>query len=191
MNLFSRSSRKIKKPVHDEEPPPRSPPKTSPSKSKSARATKDENSHHNHHNRPSSASARSSPGFTKSFSNSPKYSYDPTTHPLNLPPEVRNLRRSSTLSNMADTTMPDADAPSSPQSPMPGSFDTQKVNGSANGEVPAPPPHKSSPSSPVAAPVTPEEAETFKNEGNTFFKNKEYRKAIESYTKGMTSWPWY
>ena len=184
MNFFS--SRKTKKSVHDEEPPPRSPLKTSPSKSKfkPARGTKDENFNHKSHYRPSSASAHSSPSLTKS-SNSNRYSYDPQAiHPLNLPPDLREL---SALSNMADIKMTDADAPSSPQSPAPGSFDSTKVNGpAANGDGPTPPPHKSSPSSPVAAPVTAEDAEAFKNEGNTFYKNKQYRNAIEAYTKGTS-----
>lgn len=80
-----------------------------------------------------------------------------------------------------------------PQSKMPGSFDSPKTNGSSaakdantNGDAPAPPPHKSNPTSPAAAaPPTPEEAEAFKANGNKFYKNKEYKKAIEEYTKGM------
>ena len=49
-------------------------------------------------------------------------------------------------------------------------------------EVPAPPPHRSAPQSP--AQTAAEDAETFKNEGNKYFKAKEYTKAIEYYTKG-------
>lgn len=78
--------------------------------------------------------------------------------------------------------------PSSPstQANMPGAFDTPKANGTnTNGEGPVPPPHKSNPTSPVAAPAsTPEEAEAFKANGNKFYKSKEYKKAIEEYTKG-------
>lgn len=81
-------------------------------------------------------------------------------------------------------------APSSPppQAKMPGGFDTPKTNGAngnANGEGPVPPPHKSNPTSPVAAAApTPEEAEAFKTVGNGFFTKGEFRKAIEEYTKG-------
>jgi DnaJ family protein C protein 7 len=48
--------------------------------------------------------------------------------------------------------------------------------------VPAPPPHRSAPQSP--AQTAAEDAETFKNEGNKYFKAKDYTKAIEYYTKG-------
>lgn len=81
-----------------------------------------------------------------------------------------------------------------PQTKMPGSFDTPKTNGSSsasntNGDAPAPPPHKSNPTSPAApAAPTPEEAEAFKANGNKFYKAKEYKKAIEEYTKGMPIW---
>lgn len=83
------------------------------------------------------------------------------------------------------------EAPTSPppQAKMPGTFDSPKQNGTpVNGEGPVPPPHKSNPTSPVAAaPPTPEEAEAFKAAGNKFYKAKEYKKAIEEYTKGMRS----
>lgn len=49
-------------------------------------------------------------------------------------------------------------------------------------DVPEPPPHRSAPQSP--AQTAAEDAETFKNEGNKYFKTKEYTKAIEYYTKG-------
>jgi DnaJ family protein C protein 7 len=49
-------------------------------------------------------------------------------------------------------------------------------------DVPAPPPHRSQPQSP--AQTAAEDAETFKNEGNKYFKAKEYTRAIEYYTKG-------
>lgn len=49
-------------------------------------------------------------------------------------------------------------------------------------DVPEPPPHRSAPQSP--AQTAAEDAETFKNEGNKYFKAKEYTKAIEYYTKG-------
>jgi len=89
-------------------------------------------------------------------------------------------------------------SPSSPQpqQSVPGAFDSPKVNGrkdsttvnggAAGDQGPVPPPHKSNPTSPVPAPApTPEDAEAFKTAGNKFYKAKEYKKAIEEYTKGM------
>jgi DnaJ family protein C protein 7 len=79
-----------------------------------------------------------------------------------------------------------------PASPaMPGSFNStpimvDKTNGAtSNGQAPPPPPHKSAPTSPepARAPTT-EDAENFKNSGNQFYKTKDYKKAVEEYTKG-------
>jgi DnaJ family protein C protein 7 len=83
---------------------------------------------------------------------------------------------------------------------MPGAFNgaadvnMNGVNGPAadkkdrDEEAPTPPPHKSTPTSPVAPPApTPEDAEAFKNAGNTYYKAREYKRAIEEYTKGMPS----
>jgi DnaJ family protein C protein 7 len=190
MNFFSKSAQKKPKktPSSDEEshsPRSRSPSKKSSSSSNSKGKDKYRDDNHK------SGSARSS--FPKSGPNSPHHTFDPNTHPLNLPPE--QLKRLSALSSMSDPDRMDIDsdgpaAPSSPatQSNMPGSFDIPKpngTNGSTNGEGPVPPPHKSNPTSPVppAAP-TPEEAEAFKTAGNKFYKAKEYKKAIEEYTKG-------
>jgi hypothetical protein len=52
-----------------------------------------------------------------------------------------------------------------------------------NDEAPAPPPHKSNPSSPIPSPL--EDAESCKTAGNRLFKEKNYAKAIEQYSKGM------
>jgi DnaJ family protein C protein 7 len=49
--------------------------------------------------------------------------------------------------------------------------------------APAPPPHKSNPSSPQPTPA--DEAEAYKAAGNRFFKEKNYTKAIEQYSKGI------
>jgi DnaJ family protein C protein 7 len=49
--------------------------------------------------------------------------------------------------------------------------------------APAPPPHKSNPSSPQPTPA--DEAESYKAAGNRFFKEKNYAKAIEQYSKGL------
>jgi DnaJ family protein C protein 7 len=84
-----------------------------------------------------------------------------------------------------------------PQANVPApAFDTPKpvpkVNGTngMNGEGPVPPPHKSNPTSPAPPPApvpTADDAEAFKTAGNKFYKAKEYRKAIEEYTKGLTA----
>jgi DnaJ family protein C protein 7 len=83
-------------------------------------------------------------------------------------------------------------APSSPlpQNNIPGSFDTPKTNGTMNREGPVPPPHKSGPTSPVpvATPIS-EDAEAFKTAGNKFYKAREYKKAIEEYTKAVEAQP--
>ena len=76
-----------------------------------------------------------------------------------------------------------------PQPNIPGAFDTPKTNGmdgSTKEAGPVPPPHKSNPTSPApAASPTAEEADAFKTTGNKFYKAKEYKKAIEEYSKGM------
>lgn len=207
MNLFSRSPKKPSKkaPASDEESTSsrsRSPPKKSVSaaSSKSSKA-KEENI------RPAQGSSRSSRSFQKSVPHSPRHPYDPNSHPLNLPPE--ELRRYSALSSMSDPDRMDIDsegpiaAPTSPppQASIPGSFETPtpKTNG-ANGPVnspkekaqegPVPPPHKSNPTSPTAAPASAaDEAEAFKAAGNKFYKAKEYKKAIEEYTKAVEAQP--
>lgn len=63
---------------------------------------------------------------------------------------------------------------------------TNGVNNVSQEDVPPPPAHKSGPSSPEEQGLTPEDAEAFKLSGNKFFKEKNYKKAIEEYTKGMT-----
>lgn len=128
--------------------------------------------------------------------------YDPDTHPLNLPPEERERKRLSAMSNSAmNSNSMDVDpqpvngAASPPPPPAKGSsnasaqknFAVPITNGSmapnGNDEAPAPPPHKSNPSSPVPSPL--EEAESYKTAGNRLFKEKNYAKAIEQYSKGM------
>lgn len=57
------------------------------------------------------------------------------------------------------------------------------TNGAAtNGDAPAPPPHGSNPSSPT--PTATDDAEAYKAAGNRLFKEKNYAKAIEQYSKG-------
>lgn len=149
-----------------------------------------------------------------SSSSSRRKKIDPDTHPLNLPPEQR--KRLSALSAMSarnsmdiDKEPPNGGSPSPPpqpqQPPAPpqlgpqptpqtaptsNSFTVPITNGAngqgnaSDGDVPVPPPHKSQPSSPTQTAA--DDAETFKNEGNKFFKTKDYIRAIEFYTKGGT-----
>jgi DnaJ homolog subfamily C member 7 len=63
------------------------------------------------------------------------------------------------------------------------------TNGAGDERVPTPPPHRSQPSSPVQSAI--EEAEALKNEGNKLFKNKDYARAIEFYTKGELQIPFF
>ncbi|KUJ21035.1 TPR-like protein [Mollisia scopiformis] len=210
MHIFSKSPKKPpKKPSNSDEESTssrsRSPPKksVSSSSSKSARAAaKEENI------RPGQGSAaRSSRSFQKSVPHSPRHPYDPNSHPLNLPPD--QLRRLSALSSMSDPDRMDVDtegpvaAPTSPptQPNLPPTFETPTpktngTNGPANGpkekeqEGPTPPPHKSTPTSPTPAPgPAVDEAEAFKAAGNKFYKAKEYKKAIEEYTKAVEAQP--
>ncbi|KAK7736795.1 hypothetical protein SLS63_003144 [Diaporthe eres] len=54
-------------------------------------------------------------------------------------------------------------------------------------DAPAPPPHTSDPNSPPPTPA--DEAEVFKNLGNKFFKERNYRRAIEEYSKAVDLQP--
>lgn len=204
MNFFSSKSPKKASKKSDEESNSsrsRSPPKKTPSNtaatSKASRP-REENS------RPSVGSSRSS-RLGKSGQSTHRHLRDLDEHPLNLPPD--QLRRLSALSNKSPSKMSEPDRmdvdsepparsspPSSPppQTNIPGAFDAPKPAPKINGtnktedEGPVPPPHKPNPTSPVAAPApTPEDAEAFKTAGNKFYKAKEYRKAIEEYTKGL------
>ncbi|EHK41429.1 hypothetical protein TRIATDRAFT_173440, partial [Trichoderma atroviride IMI 206040] len=132
--------------------------------------------------------------------------YDPDIHPLNLPPEERERKRLSAMSNSAmNSNSMDVDpqpvngAASPPPPPAKGSsnasaqknFAVPITNGSmapnGNDEAPAPPPHKSNPSSPIPSPL--EDAESYKTAGNRLFKEKNYAKAIEQYSKAVDLFP--
>ena len=158
----------------------RSPTKKSPSKTVKDRET-----------RPSSAHSN------RSYSRphlSPRQTFSADTHPLNLPPEERERRRSA-LTNMSDPPTPmDVDqedsvpaSPSSPSSNTPGAFsnpnESNHING-VNGDAgPVPPPHLvSTDVSPQPKPMI--DAEACKVAGNKFFKMKDYDKAIREYSKG-------
>ncbi|KAK7740528.1 hypothetical protein SLS53_005371 [Cytospora paraplurivora] len=71
-----------------------------------------------------------------------------------------------------------------------GSQTPPATNGSSSpkgDDAPAPPPHKTDPNSPPPTPA--DEAEIFKNLGNKFFKEKDYRRAIEEYSKAVERQP--
>lgn len=161
---------------------------------------------------PSSRPSRSFRQATDSASRKKKI--DPDTHPLNLPPEQRKrLSALSAMSDRTSMDVdkepvngatPSSPSPQAPppqkqqqQQPKPAapahsnSFTVPVANGadaSTNGadageKVPQPPPHRSQPASPVQTPA--EEAEGYKNEGNKYFKLKDYGRAVDFYTKGM------
>jgi DnaJ homolog subfamily C member 7 len=53
--------------------------------------------------------------------------------------------------------------------------------------APTPPPHKANPTEPPTTPL--DDAESYKAAGNRHFKAKDYAKAIEQYSKGLSSKP--
>ncbi|EAA27447.1 hypothetical protein GE21DRAFT_4466 [Neurospora crassa] len=141
---------------------------------------------------------------------------DTDIHPLNLPPEQRkrfsdlsgfSVRNSMEFDNKENGAASAASPPPPPhkqqpqdqqaqQKPTPpahGSTFTVPMSNGADaaqtndGEVPTPPPHRSQPTTPVQSPA--EQAEGFKNEGNKFFKAKDYNQAIVHYTKAIVLQP--
>lgn len=185
---------------HDasEQPPPYSSEPSSPAREKSPSKSSRKSSRPSSFAEPSKTrSSRLSrhstdPSHSHSHSSSRRHKYEPDTHPLNLPPEER--KRLSALAAAMNGNSMDVDS-----EPVNGARSTtppnQKANAQANFSVPIPngsshddgapppPPHKSNPGSPT---ITPEEdAESYKNAGNRFFKDKNYHKAIEQYSKGM------
>lgn len=142
-------------------PKPKSPTKSpkSPAKSPSKSSKPSYFSH--------SRSSSSGPTNFK-FSRS---SRDQDTHPLNLPPDELRRRLSAMAASKEDQrSSMDID----PQEPQNG------VNGKEE-RSPTPPPHR-----PTAASA--DEADSFKLAGNKFFKDGNYRRAIEEYNKGMPTW---
>ncbi|KAF5129679.1 DnaJ subfamily C member 7 [Metarhizium anisopliae] len=131
-----------------------------------------------------------------STSSSRRSKFDPDTHPLNLPPEER--RRLSKLSNSTMSDHMDIDrepvngasSPASQPQSNPSAqanFSVPIPNGTHHNDAPAPPPHRSNPSSPV--PTALDDAEAYKAAGNRFFKDKNYTKAIEQYSKAVDLFP--
>ena len=88
-------------------------------------------------------------------------------HPLNLPPD--ELRRLSAMAAARDESVNAMDI--DPKSPSNG------VNGGgATEKSPTPPPHRSSSGA--------ADADSFKLAGNKFFKDKNYTRAVEEFSKG-------
>lgn len=198
-----KSTKKASTPASDDDEPPRrlsrSPekkekadrPERSEKSEKSSSARSSPHKHRDENQRPASVFTRSSRSTTKAASQPQRHTYDANSHPLNLPPE--QLRRLSALSSMSDPMPMDLDQDATPSSPpqqaAPATLPDEATNGSkgaANGdEGPAPPPHGEASTTPQSGP-TPEEAEAFKTAGNDFYKAREYRKAIDEYTKGLS-----
>ncbi|KAL8829115.1 MAG: hypothetical protein Q9191_002203, partial [Dirinaria sp. TL-2023a] len=124
------------------------------------------------------------------------------THPLNLPPDERERRRSA-MSAPSDPPTPvelDLEAgystPSSPPSATNGVFNqasgvnhVRTASNKANGDSgPLPPPHGSNPTtSPPPKPAF--DPEACKAVGNKYFKAKDYAKAIQEYSKALSVEP--
>ncbi|KAK3313823.1 hypothetical protein B0H66DRAFT_363019 [Apodospora peruviana] len=205
------------KPSTSRSPSKKSSPRPDSPSAAAARDSKSQSQASHPHGQQPSSSPRSSRPFTRhatdpglSSSSRRKKIVDPDTHPLNLPPEQR--KRYSALSGVSTRNSMDTDkeavvnggAPSSPPpQPKPAapshsnSFTVPITNGTAdaasakvggaNKDVPAPPPHRSQPSSPVQNAA--EDAEKFKHEGNKYFGEKNYSRAIQLYTKAVELQP--
>lgn len=166
--------RKEKERKKDEPDSPASSPRTSystarksPSKPSKPSPSKSPTKNRFTHSR--SSSSTSIPTAPFRFGKSSK---EKESHPLNLPPDELRRRLSAMAASREDQrSSMDID----PQ-------EAQLKNG-VNGteeRSPTPPPHRSNSSST-------DEADNFKLAGNKFFKDGDYRRAIEEYNKGMLS----
>ena len=195
-SLFKPSAKKkdsetnVKENIRPSGSPPRSPSR-SPKKS-STQSTTDRNLRPSspRHQKGSSRPTRSPRKLTTD--------YPRDIHPLNLPPEERERRRSA-LSAMTDShdTMeldqegPTIASPSSPP-PTPGGFSSSNgadpMDGLNGDGSPIPPPHRIPPEAPQPPKPT-IDAEACKAAGNKFFKMKDFDKAIREYSKGTFNCP--
>ena len=179
MGLFSKSSpKKSEQPDTKENKTSssRSSPQKSPSKSsaKSSRPSPTKSIRHQeqtHRNR--SRSRRTH-----------RTHYSADTHPLNLPPDERERRRTAMSSDgEQDEEMyqmdVDSDTSGIHQQPN-GISDRDQMNGDGS---PVPPPHKT----PSPPPKPAYDPELCKATGNKYFKAKDYTKAVQEYTKGTES----
>ncbi|KAI4140660.1 MAG: hypothetical protein L6R39_005696, partial [Caloplaca ligustica] len=122
-------------------------------------------------------------------------------HPLNLPPDEREKRRSAmSVPSDPPTPMdvdPNGDASSAASTPPPAASNNYTdVSGDADDEdferttSPVPPPHRFiAPTSPPPPPKPSLDPEACKALGNKYFKNKDYVKAIAEYTKALSVEP--
>ncbi|UPK90013.1 hypothetical protein LCI18_000948 [Fusarium solani-melongenae] len=167
--------------------PTRSPTKSSSSRRSSRPASYAESNKSSH----SSRLSRHSTDAGHRSSRRPKY--EPATHPLNLPPEER--KRLSALAAAMNGSSMDVDgepvngarATTPPNPSAQTNFSVPIPNGSTHDGAPPPPPHKSNPSSPTPTPK--DDAESYKAAGNRFFKDRNYFKAIEQYSKAVDLFP--
>ncbi|KAI1777600.1 hypothetical protein F4818DRAFT_319270 [Hypoxylon cercidicola] len=190
---------------------PSSPVKPSPSSSRSPAKKSTRPASPAQREQTKSRSSRSFPRHSTeqgTSSSSRRSKIDTNTHPLNLPPD--ELKRLSAQYNMGsrssldkmDKMDLDKDTPAPPSSPPPqqqASFTlpvnppptngVKKVANEEEGDGPAPPPpaHRSNPSSPV--PTDAEAAEAHKADGNKFFKQKDFSRAIAEYTSAIQLMP--
>ena len=112
--------------------------------------------------------------------------YSGDTHPLNLPPDERDRRRSAMSSDSEQDDElyqmdVDSETPETHQH-VNGMSDDDQMNGDAS---PIPPPHKS----PSPPPKPAYDPEACKATGNKYFKAKDYPRAVQEYTKGEESPP--
>ncbi|KAI4184563.1 MAG: hypothetical protein L6R41_004661, partial [Letrouitia leprolyta] len=122
-----------------------------------------------------------------------KSSLNVDTHPLNLPPDERDKRRSA-MSALSDPPTPmdvdrDEETSSDASTPPPAAPNNRSdLNGASDDSdverttSPIPPPHRFIPTaSPPPKPAL--DPEACKMLGNKYFNNKDYVKAIAEYTK--------
>jgi DnaJ homolog subfamily C member 7 len=177
--LLNKSSRKhrLDATTHTNSPP--SPEKRSPASPSSARNSQDRERRQNLS--PTKSSNRTSKRVEKD------------SHPLNLPPDLRRLSALSAMSEQNHDSSAEPPQLSSPgtQSSTPTTPSSTYVNSPIHqDDRPPVPPHRVPTSPPPTSPspmpnMAPINAESFKNAGNDFFKNKNYSKAIEEYSKGI------
>ncbi|KAL8758750.1 MAG: hypothetical protein Q9184_003842 [Pyrenodesmia sp. 2 TL-2023] len=123
------------------------------------------------------------------------------THPLNLPPDEREKRRSAMSAPSDPPTPMDVDqngdassAASTPPPAAPNSYpDTEEAADDGDFErttSPIPPPHRFvPPTSPPPAPKPSVDPEACKALGNKYFNSKDYVRAIAEYTKALAVEP--
>ncbi|KAJ5534796.1 hypothetical protein N7527_001050 [Penicillium freii] len=145
--------------------PSKSPTKSSKPPSKSSSPTKPSKSSKQSYFPHSRSSSNTGPTSNFKFARS---SRDQDIHPLNLPPDELRRRLSAMAANEEQRSSMDID----PQEPQ-----NNGVNGTQE-RSPTPPPHQ--PNS-----VSADEADSFKLAGNKFFKDGNYRRAIEEYNKAI------